>query len=320
MRLHGLDLLRLGSLAAVVAIHCFYTNAQLAKVSAYCGFAVPCFVLLAMYFAARRLDGGDKRLRLLRQRLLRLAPAFLAWSAAYLVARWAGGALRPSWRGLLGAVFLGSAAVHLYFVPLIIVFSAVQCCLPARGAARTAACLVGAAGAVYLQVLGLPSLELGSPEANAVPGYVVFNLPYLFLGALAFDLLHKPAARRLRVPVKAAWAGLCAVGAVVCWIVPASSALGDSLLTIARHSLLFAAFLFAPVRLPASVVALAGVSFGAYLGHHLFLEALERVGTWAHLDPATGWVTLARWALALIASIVLCLILRQWKRTAWLVK
>jgi peptidoglycan/LPS O-acetylase OafA/YrhL len=89
---------------------------------------------------------------------------------------------------------------------------------------------------------------------------------------------------------------------------------------IARNTFLFLAFLFLPVRTPPWVAALASISYGVYLCHHLVIEGLLHFERFARLPSNTAWVTVSRFACGLVLSAGLSFLLSKHRFTAWLVR
>jgi len=320
-RIHGFDWLRVIGVAAVVGIHCFYTDRALSWLPRNFSFAVPCFVLMAAFLSARELDAGKTGVAFLKHRFARLLPAFLAWTSIYVFARWAGGSIHPSVTDWIEYLFLGASALHLYFIPMILYFGAVLVLVMHAGRHRGLALLAALAGAMLLQRMHLPGFHLASPEANAFPFYFVHNLPYLFAAALLFEVLGKwRQAGGLRGLKGAVAALACAGAAWYCWTHPLPGQGLAPFQDFARNIFLFLAFLFRPLRTPAWVAALASISYGVYLCHHLVIEGLLHFERFVHLPSNTAWVTVSRFACGLVLSAGLSFLLSRHRFTAWLVR
>lgn len=320
----GFDALRVIAVAAVIGIHDFYTDPSLRTVVRNFSFAVPCFVMVAVYLSAKSVFVRSSGKVFMKSRLVRLLPAFLAWSGAYVLARWIKGSIGiSSFSAWAQYIFLGASAVHLYFIPMLLYYSLILIALPRAAAARMAVCTAGLCGAVWVRYVGIPHFELGSSEANVFPFYFFFNLPYLFLGVLVYDSIGSEDSLQ--------WAcGSCrreyllffalALAAIMLWCMPAKGRLWIEIRLILRDSLIFLSFIFWPVQSPKWLKALAGVSFGIYLCHHLFIEALLPIEGYLHLPTSSTWVTLSRFLICIAVSAGLCLFLVKHERTSWLVK
>ncbi len=117
----GFDLLRTICIAAVIGIHClehYHFNRVVENLS----FAVPCFVMMSVYFSAYQLNKGGSRWYFFKKRAFRLFPAFLTWTLIYAAARFidGGNVNLFSVKEWLRLFFCGSAALHLYFIPMIL--------------------------------------------------------------------------------------------------------------------------------------------------------------------------------------------------------
>jgi peptidoglycan/LPS O-acetylase OafA/YrhL len=125
-RLAGVDAMRWIAAVGVVVVHCGDKQPAAEFVGKFfLNFAVPFFYAAGAYFLVREtlITGEQPRLA---TRLRRLLVPYVCWSAIYLGARLAKGVLLGSvehrapwstegWR----VVFLGGAAVHLYFLPVL---------------------------------------------------------------------------------------------------------------------------------------------------------------------------------------------------------
>jgi peptidoglycan/LPS O-acetylase OafA/YrhL len=321
-RIDGFDVLRVICVGAVVGIHCFYTDRDLSWVPKNLSFAVPCFVLMAMYLSERQLCGKRSRREALGHRLSRLLPAFLAWTFIYVLARWSIGSVQPSFSDWVEYVLLGASALHLYFIPMILCYSLVQVMLSRSPGYRAAGALAGLLMAVLLQYQRLPNFPFDSPEAKAFPFYFVHNLPYLFAAILLFRLCEPSFRRRYLWSGTARWTWATVCGSVSCllWFGPIFSGSQGLFHGLALNTFLFLTFLFWPMRTPRWLLTLASVSYGVFLSHHLVIEGLLHLERFAHLPSQSGWVTVSRFACGLFLSAGFCLLLSKDRRTAWLVQ
>ena len=124
----GFDYLRVIAVFSVVWIHGCDTNWLARQAQWLTAFAVPSFVFLTaflMFLSVRRNDDLTAE-GYIKGRVMRLVPAFLVWSALYVIARSAKGAVTSGdllafdW---LGIVFAGEASYQLYYVPTIMYLS-----------------------------------------------------------------------------------------------------------------------------------------------------------------------------------------------------
>jgi peptidoglycan/LPS O-acetylase OafA/YrhL len=317
--IHGFDLLRIVSITAVVGIHALHTDPQLAEFNRNFSFAVPCFVLMAVYLSERSLQSGERFF--LWRRVVRLLPAFLAWTGLYVIARWwIGGIPGPSIQSIAQFIFLGSAALHLYFIPMLIYYSFGVAALPKSNRLRVTFSVLGLCVAFLIRYSGTPDIQLGSSEADAFPVYFIYNLPYLFIGILLFHVSECSAAANWIRKRAVYLACLCAIGTAILWSVPHVDPLWIPVQDVVRDTLLFLTFLFLPYGMPRGAVVLSSVSFGIYLSHHMVLEGLMRVETLLALVSSDFMVTLARYAVGLLISACTCVLVARSKTTAWVVR
>ncbi len=296
-RAEGIDRVRVVAAFAVVVCHAAYSPttpvfaaappearlvegilAQLAVSFPVNAFTLVSFLLLEPSARAGTRSWGG----LLRRRIVRLAPAYLFWSAFYAAIRVALGG-RPSAADALRMLLLGTAAAHLYYVPLLVAITAAYPAalwLSRRPALGVAAALALAFGSARLALaVGQRSpWILAALGICGVAGYAVIG----FALSRAWGGSEPPLAARRR---------LAAVGMV---LVVAGAAL------VARHSALEAAagrlvehdvarwaggvacslgvpivLLAAPLRVPRALQVLAPLSFGIYLVHPVFVKLLQ---------------------------------------------
>lgn len=132
-RLIGLDLLRGIAVFAVVLLHADEGIAQppplWSALLSFAEFAVPFFLATAFYLAVGRMAETAKPYPL-RSRVVRLLLPYLIWSALYtfykILKYWV--ANKPDqlvelYHDPIALVFLGGAAFHLYFLPLLMIGS-----------------------------------------------------------------------------------------------------------------------------------------------------------------------------------------------------
>lgn len=320
-RIPGLDLLRLLAVIAVVGIHALHTDPALRTLSRNLSYAVPCFVLMAIYLSCNVIDKGKPCVVFLTGRIARLVPAFFAWSLIYVAARGLDGNIhRIGFSQIGGYLFFGAAALHLYFIPLILYYSLGSILLPGGVFGRVAVCLLALIASICLQFGKIPAVRLGSAEADAFFFYFVYNLPYLFVGVLLFDLVERSF---LSEPLhRYSWAAaiLCGVGAIAAWYFPPADPKFATLQRIVRDSMLFLTFRFSDFKVPAWALALSGVTFGIYFVHHLLIEGLLRMeGAFGFVSSSYS-VTLTRYIVGAGLSAAVCLWLSRNRLTAWLVR
>ena len=284
-------------------------------------FAVPSFVLMSIYLSAKRVNKDESQWHFLRRRAVRLMPAFLVWTAIYAIARWADGGIEaPSLVGCIEFFFFGSVALHLYFIPMIFYYTIAIVALPATTGLRVPICLIGLFGAILLRYADIPAIHWGTPETDAFPFYFLYNLPYLFMGILLFDLIERSSVSQHFTNRVGLVSLACGMGTLVLWAGPYFYPRFLPLQNIGRDTLLFLTFLFWPVGVPRWGISIAAGSFGVYLSHHLWVEGFLRLEAYMGLVSGTTGVTFLRFFVCLIVAMSFSFLLGKDKRLAWLVK
>jgi surface polysaccharide O-acyltransferase-like enzyme len=313
----GFDLLRLAALLAVVGIHCSFTNATAGGLAAYLSFAVPSLVMLSVYLSGERLPSGKPPFPYVWLRAKRLLPAFAAWTMVYVAMRMGGGRLTaPTAQEALAYLLLGSAALHLYFVPMIFYFAVIQSLLNWTGPLNGPLAAVGFAISLWLQQHPPAVPGLGSPEANAFPLYCIRNLPFLFAGILFSRLLGLKRIAGWGNITKACLSTLFMALFCYLWLRPGIFPWHN----VWRDMALFLGALFFPLSVSEGLKRLSAVGFGIYLCHHLLVEGLLRAEDLLRLDSGWLWVTASRFVLTAVFSAALSLALAKKRWTEWLVR
>jgi peptidoglycan/LPS O-acetylase OafA/YrhL len=317
-RIDGLDVLRTVAILAVVVIHTPHSDTALPGLRHSLTFAVPVLTMIAAYLSLYSLARLQSRKTFLRRRLERLVPAFLAWTGIYVTIRLIAGSIYPlSTPKVLGYLFLGASSLHLYFIPLIIYYTIGATALPTARALRMLICVGCLLGALALNHLGSPRLNLGSPEADAFPYYFISNLPYLFLGLLLFDLVESRGTGSFLDRNSGIAFLLCALAVPLLWLSGLPSA--NPVARLACYGFLFLAFRFWSFGTNRFFSVISGMSYGIYLSHHLFLEGVGRIEM-LFLDTTDApTATLVRFGVGLLVTTLFCLLASRRKQTAWLV-
>jgi len=318
--IEGFDLLRIICIAAVIGIHCLehrFFNRIVENLS----FAVPCFVMLSIYLSAKYLNKNRSRLYFLQKRLIRLIPAFLAWTLIYTTARCIdGGSINIfSVKEWLRLFFSGSAALHLYFIPMIFYYSIILTAMPFSTVLRIFICIAGLAGAIWLKYSDIPNIKLGSHEADAFPLYFRNNLPFLFIGILIFDLIERINIFQQTEKENIFISSICGIFTLILWINPYFFPYSIPFQYIWQYTLLFLTFRFLTVKIPGWMKPFITVSFGIYLSHHLFSQGLMKLELYMGLVSRIYWVTPVRFFLCLIISAGFCIWLEKKKKLRWMV-
>jgi len=316
----GFDILRTAAVIAVVGIHSFFSDPHLASVVNNLSFAIPCFVLMTIYLSVRQINESSP-VHFLKKRIVRLIPGFFAWTAIYVIARSIDGNIKNiSLQTVAEYIFLGSAALHLYFVPMIFYYSISLIIIPRPKAIRLSICFAGLFIALWLRSMGVTSLHFGNPEADAFPFYFIYNLPYLFIGVLIFDLIERTPCF-LNAPSNSRFiTAIFGCGSLLFWFLPTIFPVLVPEQEVARNVFLFLTLLSWPFDIPMWINKIASVTFGIYLSHHLIVEGLLRVEGFLQFNSDATNITIIRFIVATVLAIALCMWLRKSRQTVWLVR
>lgn len=329
-RTSRLDALRVGAAGLVVFIHASAGPASLSQDSAEpltralagsafrlaSSLAVPTFLLLAFLQIAPAL-GARTDLRRVAQRCARIVPVYLFWTALYAAMKLASGGAHATPSVVAQYVLLGSSAAHLYFLPLLLVLTA----LAPLWIALARRPVLGAAAAI--------ALPLGSSYLSGVAGEGVWiqsllgmtgNAVYAIAGA-ALALRWRggePAPERRRLVFAVSFGVALAAGAIVAAHGAAEGLAAASLpaplaaraARVAFPVATLCAVLSSRVRLPGWTATLAPLTFGIYLVHPLVLVPIRmleaRVGHLASHDVLLALPNaLLGFAAAALAVLVL---------------
>ncbi|WP_395572167.1 acyltransferase [Streptomyces sp. BK79] len=275
--------------------------------------AVPLFFAIAGWVVlsgAPPRDGGQ-----VRKRLTRILVPMAVWTAAYLLWDWVRGANTDPTRQLALDALFGSVrpAFHLWYlyayVPVILLLSVA---VLVRAGKRP-----WGAGAALLALALAPTL-LGDLarllDADFPPfawQFGLYQIAYAVAGAVLLSLPRAALAGRRR---RLLWlaAGLCAWGAVAVYEhrVHFPSPYASLVVALLAGTLLTALDrIRVPERFRPLMGRLAGASFGAYLVHLLFLEALaprlvSADAGWPAAVGALAGLTLATVALSFAAALL----------------
>ncbi|MFE2049931.1 acyltransferase [Streptomyces sp. NPDC059459] len=240
--------------------------------------AVPLFFAIAGWVVlsgAPPRDGGQ-----VRRRLTRIVVPMAVWTAGYLLWDWARDANSEPTRDLAWDALFASVrpAFHLWYlyayVPVVLLLSVVLLIRAGKRPWGAGAVLLGLALAPTL--LGDLARLLDVERPPFAWQFGVYQIVYAVTGALLLSLPAAAVAGRGR---RLLWlaGGLCAWGAVAVYEhrVHFPGPYGSVVVALLAGTLLMALNrIRVPERFRPLLGRLAGVSFGAYLVHLLFLEAL----------------------------------------------
>lgn len=284
--------------AAVVLVHAAYPRghpalaslspngqeAFAAASSLLSSFPVNTFVLLSFLGLAPRLQAGVPAGRVLGTLVRRLGVPHLCWAGAFLAARAALERDLPTASAVLEGVVLGTAADHLYFVPVLLALTAASPALAWLARTPQNALTSGLALAVAGIAVRVHALEAGDPWTRAaagVLGFAPFAVAGLALARWWGGRAPGPARAAVVVPV-AALVTLAAAATLVGLASHADPAGGPSF-SLAAWLGVNGCALGIPVlllsfggRASPRLVRLAGSTLGVYLVHPFFAQLLRR--------------------------------------------
>lgn len=255
------------------------------------------------------------------RRVRRLVPAYLGWTAVYLILRLAKRKLVshvPFDVDWVSAVFCGGASYQLYFVPALLLLTV----LLSPVAVVTARRRNWSAAAVGLLLLGAVMLAAGChfgpqlrwPAGYEMFGYMVGHSGYFPMGMGLWWLTtgsgwlqRWPPGPRCALPVC-----LCAVAVWLThsspWFTPVCSLAVFALAILTR---------LPPRRLVGD--HLAPCAFGIFLSHAVFVEGLQVLTELMNVDIHSFAATTGVIAVSFVCSALLCVGLRKSAKTSWLV-
>ena len=322
---HGFDWLRAAGIAGVVWIHGCDTHPLLLRWSSFAAFAVPAFVLMSAFLFQRSAlrQPTPTHAQLIRSRLVRLLPAYLAWSLLYLAVRW----LKHTWTGHggtpldpLAALLFGGASYQLYFVAALVWWTPLlallaRFCARCPGARRKglalALVLAGglalAAGAFWTDHLSFPPEFFLFRQMAILSGYLPIGL--------AAGLMWSGVSVGGHSSPLWALARVCLLGAVAWLFLPrlCGVAIGPALLLLAW------ALLRNNQPAPTLARRISGWSFGIFLAHGFFIEGLQMVFGLARISLASVLATLFVITASFVLSCVVCRIFSRHRSTQFLV-
>jgi surface polysaccharide O-acyltransferase-like enzyme len=307
-RAHEIDRVRVLASSTVVLLHAAWTPAT--AMYAHLGVAsrelssllllatganVPAFLFVTFLLLERRRSPETPYVEVLRGRCASLLPPYLLWSTLYLVPKLATGQVRASVRTLVEVYILGDAAAHLYFIPSLLALIAASPLLRWI-ASRT---WVAAICAVTCPLLAAHLMRELRPTSAwfefglGVLGNVCYPVAALTLGRLWGDTRPPARWRGASAVVSLLVAGIGA-GVIYRLAVAESLAAAPILptllerLALVGYAIAMPCLLIATARVPAIWTrTIAPLTFGIYLGHPMFVKALQLAESQVAL-PA-GW-------------------------------
>lgn len=315
-RLYSVDFLKLIAAFGVITIHLSPSTGDGELLSAFfSSFAVPYFLVISLFFFIKRVDSLPSP-HIGKLRLDRILVPYVAWSLVYVLMRWLKFSMNSQSFSvnLLPTAVYGGGAVHLYFIPLLLMFQAFAFgfCLVSKGPRWWPAALVVLTGAALFGHIGSVSNFFGFQ--NSIESGLLYVL-------LAFMLVwtQSTAARRSA----AAIFGVLFISLfIICLsFMPSYASLG---LWPARPLIGFglSAFVLSLPLRSSNVFAsvIFSCSYGIFLAHFLFIESFEftlpRIGL--QLAPYSFFSKILFSSLIAACSVALILFTRKNKHLAYL--
>lgn len=330
-RIIGLDYLKVIAIFAVVWIHGSDTNKMAKFLQTYCAFSVPCFIIISAFLTqgscSTKTDCGY--VDLLFRRVKRLVPAYLAWTALYLIFRFIKRGLisdMPIDFDLIAIIFCGGASYQLWFVPALLIWTAVFAPLILfttkrnNGNTLTASLFVLAGILLWAGMKAWPFLDI--PSGYEMFGYMKAQSGYFILGIGLWSLFRQGSVySRNQLTVMSIGIGSLLFALI---LLNLRTEYFNNFFTPLYSLSLFLSFFFILLRarLPfLNVISkyLAPCSFGIFLCHGIFIEGFQVFLNIAGIDNTPFVTTVGVILTSFICSAVLCIALRNHKVTRWLV-
>jgi len=329
--IRGFDYLRLIAVFAVVWIHGSDTNSLARQGNIVTGFAVPSFLMMSVFLTMSSLakTPGLGFVGFMRRRLARLGPAYLLWTAVYLLIRLVKHALllkQPLAVAWAPTLLCGGAAYHLWYIPALLYLTALffpllRAARDRGGPALVALCLPLAAGlvCVYQVVQERQDFALGAPSFLV---HYMLRCSACVPLAVALWLMVQPPLQWLR-PRLGPWVpwlavGMWATAAAIVWL-PHTATAYAYLLALGAM-LLALAWPRSEGPGPAWLAEVSALTFGVYLMHGVFVEGLQLAATMAHVNIGSFAATLGVIVMAFGLSILGSVLLGRLKACRWMVR
>jgi peptidoglycan/LPS O-acetylase OafA/YrhL len=311
VRNQAIDLFRLIAAFGVVAIHLGPSTYDGGRItSCFLSFAVPYFLIISLYFFIRRFDNLATP-RIQDFRLDRLLLPYAAWSGIYFSVRWLKYRVedQPFDEDYLQLVFFGGAAVHLYFLPLLLLFQVFAFALlwVTKVPRRRIPLLIPLTAALFYGWLGSSQNYLGFANFTST------ILQYVFGAWLLVFLQARKIGRLVNVVI-----GCFAL--MVIFFHPALGLAGNFQGPLLGFGVAALAINWDLRTNNIILTVLLSCSYGIYLSHFLFLEAYELVAPrlGISLAPYSAIEKLAISSIIVLVSILFIHVVRSNSRAAYL--
>ena len=315
-RLFSVDLLKLIAAFGVITIHLSPSTGDGELLSSFfSSFAVPYFLVISLFFFIKRVSSLPSP-HIGGLRLDRILVPYAVWSLVYVLTRWLKFSINSQSFSVnfIPTVFYGGGAVHLYFIPLLLMMQAFAFgfCLVAKGAKWWPAALFAIIGAALFGYLGSVNNFFGFQNA------IESGLLYVLLAFILMVIQSTAAGRNVSAII-----GMLPIVLFIVFfsVMPSYALLG---LWPVRPLIGFGISAFAlslPLRSSSIFTSvILSCSYGIFLTHFLFLEsfefALSRFGL--ELIPYSSVVKIIFSSLIATCSIVLILVARKNKLLGYL--
>jgi surface polysaccharide O-acyltransferase-like enzyme len=327
----GLDCLKVLAIFAVVWVHGSDMNKLAKSLRTYCVFAVPCFVIMSAFLMqlsySKKTDRGY--LDLLYSRFKRLVPAYLVWSVLYLIFRFIKRKFvsdLPIDFDLIVIIFCGGASYQLWFVPVLLVLTSIFTPLIIFTTKRDNGNSLIAS--LFVLVVFMLWADMKSRAfLHFSGGYAIFDpingLSGYFILGIGLWLLFRKCSIYTRNKFAIMSVGISFL--LLALILPSFRIEFSRNLFILFYSLLlFVSFflIFLYIKWPFLgfiTKFLAPCSFGIFLCHGIFVEGFQIFINIAGIDNTTFVTSIGVILASYLCSAVLCIALRIYKVTRWLV-
>lgn len=313
-RLPGIDAARFLAILGVIWIHCCRSK-TLAPTANFGRFAVPFFVITAIYFACRHAQRAQQSLRSYAiSRVGRLYVPFLAWNLIYI-------SLSDLKRKVLthmpmvkftaAGFLLNGFSLQLWFLPFILVVSIgsfaygrLLCRTPHWRAALTAAAAVAAF--LWPTIPEPHALQTGLQWYCPALGWAAG--PSVLLGFSFFGAMQSPIFERVMTGRLAGYLGLAALAVGIAFVLREGRS--DVVEALSGLALAVWAFSDSDIGISKWLAWFGPLTYGVYLVHAVFVEGIEAVAY--HIGfGRTPELDVFNLSLTTTLSVVACLSLRN---------
>ena len=327
----GLDYLRVFAIFAVVWIHGSDTNKMAMTLQTYCAFAVPCFIMMSAFLTqmscSSKADYGY--VDIVVRRTKRLVPSYLAWSMLYLIFRFikrrliSGMPIEFDWAAV---IFCGGASYQLWFVPALLIWTVIFTPLILftkehdNRSILTASLIILAGTMLWVGMKTWPFLRI--PDGYEMFGYMKVQTGYFVLG-IGLWLLFRQCSIYFqnKLIIVSIGIGFLLFAFI---LLNLRTEFFRKFFTPLYSLSLFVTFvlIFLKVRLPFVAMItkyLVPCSFGIFLCHGIFVEGFQVFVGIVGIDNTTVATSIGVILASYLCSAVLCIALRSYKVTRWLV-